>query len=330
MSLSTVLSDHPIASSTFALVGAVFVLSHALSFVKLVSQLVLVKGKSLKSYGAGKGAWAAITGPTGDIGTAFAHQIAKAGFNVVLIGRNPTKLGEIAEQLKSKYKVQTKEVVIDLGKPTPEAFEELRSMGREIEINVLVNNAGVSHEMPVYFSETEDEELLSILEVNTKSTLLITKALLPPMLARKNGLILTIGSFSALVPSAMLATYTGAKAFLERWSQALGEETKEFGVDVRLVLPYFVVSNMSKIRRPSLLIPTAPAFVRATLASIGQARGAAGRPYTSTPYWSHAVFDWAMGTFGLGGQFAISKGLAMHKDIRRRALAKKARLAKSQ
>lgn len=122
---------------------------------------------------------------------------------------------------------------------------------------------------------------------------------------------------------------------------------------------------MSKIRRPSLLIPTAPAFVRATLASLGQARGAAGRPYTSTPYWSHAVFDWAMGTFGLGGQFAISKGLgeceslclflfrslsrvrsefglgadqtgvlgwgtAMHKDIRRRALAKKARLAKSQ
>jgi NAD(P)-dependent dehydrogenase (short-subunit alcohol dehydrogenase family) len=156
----------------------------------------------------------------------------------------------------------------------------------------------------------------------------------------------------------MLATYTGAKAFLERWSQALGEETKEFGVDVRLVLPYFVVSNMSKIRRPSMLIPTAPTFVRATLASIGQARGAGGRPYTSTPYYGHALFDWAMSTFGLGGQFAMSKGLgewqyppgihavarslsfpvstlvprmtAMHKDIRRRALAKKARLAKEQ
>lgn len=141
----------------------------------------------------------------------------------------------------------------------------------------------------------------------------------------------------------MLATYTGAKAFLERWSQALGEETKEFGVDVRLVLPYFVVrlhphpspfvsnrfstpfffppsplthlfassqvSNMSKIRRSSLLIPTPPAFVSATLASVGQARGAGSRPYTSTPYWSHAVFDWAMATFGLGGQFAMSKGL---------------------
>lgn len=56
-----------------------------------------------------------------------------------------------------------------------------------------------------------------------------------------------MGSFSALVPSAMLATYTGSKAFLERWTQALGEEVEEFGVDVRLVLPYFVVSADSSL-----------------------------------------------------------------------------------
>jgi short-subunit dehydrogenase len=65
----------------------------------------------------------------------------------------------------------------------------------------------------------------------------------------KSGLVLTMGSFSALVPSAMLATYTGSKAFLERWTQALGEEVEEFGVDVRLVLPYFVV------RRPACFAP---------------------------------------------------------------------------
>lgn len=77
---------------------------------------------------------------------------------------------------------------------------------------------------------------------------------------------------------------------------------------------------MSKIRRPTLLIPPAPTFVKATLASIGQARGAAGRPYTSTPYFGHALFDWAMATFGLGGQFAISKGLGEF-FLRRRAVA---------
>jgi NAD(P)-dependent dehydrogenase (short-subunit alcohol dehydrogenase family) len=89
---------------------------------------------------------------------------------------------------------------------------------------------------------------------------------------RKSGLILTLGSFSALVPSAMLATYTGAKAFLERWSQALGEETKEFGVDVRLVLPYFVVrpqphppllflSLLDSVRLTSVSAHPSPCFV---------------------------------------------------------------------
>lgn len=73
------------------------------------------------------------------------------------------------------------------------------------------------------------------------------------MLSRRTGLVLTIGSFSALVPSAMLATYSGSKAFLERWSQALGEETKEFGVDIQLVVPYFVVRFFLHLSLCSLL-----------------------------------------------------------------------------
>lgn len=77
------------------------------------------------------------------------------------------------------------------------------------------------------------------------------------MLSRRTGLVLTIGSFSALVPSAMLATYSGSKAFLERWSQALGEETKEFGVDIQLVVPYFVVRFFLHL---SLSVPFSPFF----------------------------------------------------------------------
>jgi 17beta-estradiol 17-dehydrogenase / very-long-chain 3-oxoacyl-CoA reductase len=87
---------------------------------------------------------------------------------------------------------------------------------------------------------------------------------------------------------------------------------------------------MAKIRRPSLMVPTPSALVKSTLSSLLLARGAAARPYTSTPYWSHALFDWLMARAGLGGKFAMSKGLAMHKDIRRRALKKRERLAKQQ
>lgn len=58
----------------------------------------------------------------------------------------------------------------------------------------------------------------------------------------------------------MLATYTGSKAFLEKWSQALGEEVASRGVDVRLVVPYFVVRLFSCLV-PSLSSDMARVFL---------------------------------------------------------------------
>lgn len=65
---------------------------------------------------------------------------------------------------------------------------------------------------------------------------------------------------------------------------------------------------MSKIRKPSLMTPTSQAFVRSTLSSLLLARGARDRAYTSTPYWSHALLDWAIGTFRLE-RFAMGQAL---------------------
>lgn len=115
------------------------------------------------------------------------------------------------------------------------------------------------------------------------------------MITSHSGLILTIGSFGARVPSPLLATYSASKAFLATWTKALGEEVKEHGITVRLVVPSFVVSKMSKIRKSSALVPTPDAYVRATLDSIGLSRGAQGRAYESTPFWTHALMDYVVG-----------------------------------
>lgn len=71
----------------------------------------------------------------------------------------------------------------------------------------------------------------------------MTKLVLPGMLERKRGLILSVGSFAALVPSPLLAVYSGSKAFLKTWSQALGSELEGTGVHVELLNAYFVVST---------------------------------------------------------------------------------------
>lgn len=96
-----------------------------------------------------------------------------------------------------------------------------------------------------------------------------------------------------------------------------------------MVFPAFVVSNMSKIRKSSITVPTAKDFVKSTLGSIGLQRGAQGRRYDSTPYPSHAIMDYVVGLFG-GFSEGLGVGviLGMHKDIRKRALRRKARLEK--
>jgi 17beta-estradiol 17-dehydrogenase / very-long-chain 3-oxoacyl-CoA reductase len=88
---------------------------------------------------------------------------------------------------------------------------------------------------------------------------------------------------------------------------------------------------MSKVRRPSALIPLPPPFVRAVLSKVGLACGAAytGRPGTSTPFWSQSLLEYIMNVVGWKQAF-ISYTHRLHLDIRKRALRKAERLAKQE
>ena len=171
------------------------------------------------------------------------------------------------------------------------------------------------------------------------------------MLPSKRGLILTSASFAGLsIVSPMLTPYAASKVFLAAFNAALAEEVKGTGVDVETLNTYFVVSNMSKIRRSSLTTPMPRDYVRAVLAKINLPCGAlwTGRPTVSSPYWSHAMLDWVMvretvpsESFSvftllfpqhLVGWKALFAYIAhvTHKDIRKRALRKLEREAKKQ
>jgi len=305
-----------------ALLGTLGTAKFIFSLSKMVLQTFILPGQSLKNYGAQKGAWALVTGATDGIGREFARQLAKAGFNIVLVSRSSEKLAAAANEIEGEYKVSSKIYSIDFSKADVKAFDGLAETINGLDISVLVNNVGKSHDLPVYFHETEQQEIDDILQININSTLRITRIVLPSLLARKKGLILNIGSFAAAVPSAMLATYAGSKGFLATWSQALGEELKHKGITVQLINTFFVVSAMSKIRKPSVSTPLPSAYVASVLKTIGNPCGASGRPYVSTPYWSHAVADWVMGQADwMSGYMSYSHNL--HIAIRKRGLKKR-------
>ncbi|KAF8198042.1 3-ketoacyl-CoA reductase [Pholiota molesta] len=330
---SSFLRDQPYFATLLLGLGTISAARILYQTLSVLLQTFVIPGTSLKHYGAKKGAWAVVTGATDGIGKEFALQLAKAGFNIIVVARNQELLNQTANEIEEKYKVSTITHSIDFAKADDAAYDAF-STAIDVDskdIGVLVNNVGKSHNMPAYLIDTPKDEIKDIVSINVDATLRVTYAVLPGMVKRKRGLILNIGSFAGSVPSPMLATYSGTKAFLSTFTSALAEEVAKDNITVEHVNTYFVVSKLSKIRKSSMLIPNPNAFVRSVLGKVGLACGAAysGRPNTSTPYWSHALFDYAL-TLINSPKLFISYTHGLHKDIRKRALKKIAREAKAQ
>ncbi|KAL4071515.1 hypothetical protein V8B97DRAFT_1960475 [Scleroderma yunnanense] len=313
--------------------GAFTIARFLLKTLLVFTQTFILPGKSLKKFGAGKGAWAVVTGASDGIGKEFALQLASAGFNILLVARNQAMLSGVADEITKRTagNVESKIYLIDFAKNDPETLSGLRALLGSLDIGVLVNNVGKSHVMPTYFAETTEQENDDIVSINVDATVRVTHAVLPGMIERKRGLILNLGSFAGQIPSPMLATYSGTKAFVSTFTSALAEEVKAYNITVQHLNTYFVVSKMSRIPKSSIMVPTASAYVRASLSKIGLACGAAmtDRPNTLTAFWSHALLDYFIHVIGWKAVF-ISYTHKLHKDIRRRVLRKLEREAKKQ
>lgn len=313
--------------AALALIGAVK-LVHLVAPLACLFYDTLVPKNRLAKYRA-PGAWAVVTGATAGIGEQFVHQLSAKGFKVLLISRTQSKLDEVA----SKVNGFTATFQLDAVTAGPLEYKALAKFTSELDgpVTVLVNNLGQSHEMPVPFSETPDEEMRQIIQVNNVATLEITRALLPSLeKGESRSLILTMGSFAGAIPTPMLATYAGSKGFLQSWNNALAAELQPRGIDAQLIVLYLVPSNISKIRRSSWLIPSPKNFVSATLNCVGLRGGTQERAYTMNPYWSHALMYYAIeSTVGVWSALVAKINLQMHVGIRQRALRAKERKRKA-
>ncbi|KAB8272734.1 very-long-chain 3-oxoacyl-CoA reductase [Aspergillus minisclerotigenes] len=303
--------------------GSLFVASRALTFVRVLLSLFVLPGKSLRSFGP-KGSWAVVTGASDGLGKEFSLQLARAGFNIVLVSRTASKLTTLSDEITSKYaSVQTKTLAMDFARNEDSDYEKLKALVDELDVAILVNNVGKSHDIPTPFALTSQEEMTDIITINCMGTLRATQLIVPGMMQRKRGLILTMGSFGGLLPTPLLATYSGSKAFLQQWSTALGSELEQHGITVELVQAYLVTSAMSKIRRASATIPDPRSFVKSVLSKIGRNGGSPSYAYSSSPYWSHGLMAYFLTCIaGTMGKFVTSKNRGMHESIRKRALRK--------
>jgi len=260
-----------------------------------------------------------VTGCTDGIGKEFALQLAQKGFNLVLVSRTRAKLDALAEQIKTDFGVETKIVAFDFSTATDVDFAAFKQVADSVQVGLLVNNAGMGYEYPESFSVAGDDADTAIINVNVVSLIRITKAVLPQMIARKNGLVINVSSISGISPTPLLAVYSGTKAFVTYFSQCLGTELAESNVLVENLIPGYVVSKLSKTRK-SFMSPNADEYVRCVLNKIG-IPGGADAPFCSTPYPSHALLQWFMSM--LGRKLLLRLTLDQLVAVRAKAIRKK-------
>jgi short-subunit dehydrogenase len=182
-----------------------------------------------------RGKWAVVTGASAGIGRAIAAELAAGGAHLVLTARRRDRLEELAAEFATKYGVRSEICTADLTKSSGPAEIFAFTKGKEIEVELLVNNAGFG--LYGEFAGMDLARLLEMVQVNVAAVVHLTHLYLQPMIARKRGDILIVGSTASFQGVPYLTTYGATKGFDLLFAEALAEETRVYGVRVCALCP---------------------------------------------------------------------------------------------
>lgn len=185
---------------------------------------------------------ALVTGASSGIGQAFAERLAADGYDLVAVGRRRDRLEELAAAATG---VEVQVLVADLA--TGEGLDAVAEVCATRPLTMLVNNAGVSHYMPL--AELPAAKARELVTVKVLAPTLLTRAALPGMLERGEGTIVTVSgmfAFSGPAPYSVMprrAVYAGSLANAVTMSQALATELEPTPIRVQVVCPGVVATE---------------------------------------------------------------------------------------
>ena len=222
----------------YALLGGGFFL--CLSFFLWKSRK-LFQGKSMSTRQR-YGDWVLVTGASSGIGKCFSTELAKRGHNVVLVARRKKRLEELSANLQKQFSIETRVISADLTRD--DEVQKLIATVNDIQISVLVNNAGVGYEGLV---ENQDSERLEdLVRLKCLAPVSLTGRLLPSMRNLDRGAIIFVGSVAGSQPLPNHAVYASSKSFNNLFGEALWAELRDTGVDVLSVLPGTTETEFAK------------------------------------------------------------------------------------
>ncbi|QLC72593.1 SDR family oxidoreductase [Pseudomonas sp. LPB0260] len=179
--------------------------------------------------------YALITGASSGIGLALAEALARRGRNLILVARQRQALESIALELSQRFAVEVLFRICDLSQPLQVSglLHELEQS--ELNIDLLVNNAGLGSSGAFIAQDWSREQKL--IEVNVLALARLCHAIGASMARQGGGQILNVASLAAFQPGAWMSNYYASKAYVLHFSEALREELKQQGVSVSVLCP---------------------------------------------------------------------------------------------
>jgi len=183
-----------------------------------------------------------ITGASSGIGKELTKQLAERGAKIVLSSRRADVLEKIRDELpggKERHWIAPLDLA-DADALVDKAMSRLAEIGT---IDILINNGGISQRS--MFLETDFSVFRRIMEVNYFGTVALTKAVLPGMVQRKSGCVVSISSVAGKVGSKLRTGYSGSKYAVIGFMDCLRAETHQYGIHCLTVCPGFIKTNIA-------------------------------------------------------------------------------------
>lgn len=188
--------------------------------------------------------WILVTGASSGLGEEMARQLAAAGAHLVLVARRRERLAQLQTELEAAHGTRCLVVAADLSQPQDieRVFTEASARA---DIHAVILNAGITH-----FGRHQElcwQQVNDLIATNVTGLLHLAHYFLPGLLARNDGGgLLLVSSMAGLVPTPYQAAYSGSKAFLCNFGQALAQELGGHDVSVTVFCPGGIDTAMTR------------------------------------------------------------------------------------
>jgi 17beta-estradiol 17-dehydrogenase / very-long-chain 3-oxoacyl-CoA reductase len=217
-------------------------------------------------------AYALITGASDGIGFGFAQELLTRGFNVILHGRNPSKLSGIKSDLQKQFPNRKIEFIVADASSSKTDIADLFEAVKDKPITVLINCIGGIFYYPKMKSvkDTPADEMDGNINLNARFPLQVTRALLPILERNTPSLVMTLGTMASLAGAPLYAAYAASKASTITFSHSLRHEMRREGTEIEvLAIQVGEVRSTGNPAARSFWVPSSRQFACSALNRVG-------------------------------------------------------------